>query len=819
VIKLYPWQERAVPALISCLRNNGSAADMSEGGTGKTFSALVVAKEMGLRPLVLCPKTIIPPWRQAAEAIGVEPVDILTYEKLRAGNTPYVRRDRRDFVWDLPVNTLVIGDEAHRFSGVRSQISKMMSGAKRWHSLLLSATLAEGPHQLRAAGYLLGISEWELHKWEKWCLGLGCKKDPWQKLYLPKYAEEATQTQLAMMLFPDRAFRVRIKELGDAFPETLITVQSFDIGDPRQIDEYLQQAACANALVEQLRARQMAEALKAPGLIDLARDSVAEGYSVAIFTNFRETLEAIRAELKCPGVYGGQSSAERQAGIDAFQEDRVRYICVNVEAGGVGLSLQDIRGQYPRRSLICPPWSGKSLRQVLWRVHRAGGKSKSLQTIVVAAGTIEEKVRRRVEAKLHCLDLLNDNDLALNDDVLLNESELSGSRLHKPPPTCKLEVPTTLTALEATPDTLPTTVAPSHADNRKDLDRPPGPSGLLALCNCFGFLNEEGESGPAAEDGKRAHKACELEDPEHVADNERLKTAVTKCLAYVKKLPAYRVHREQKVAIFYGRNGFIDRWHENGNAAEIIDYKFSRYVYDADGPQFWAYCVTLWDMHPHLETIRVHVPHPFLDKISVETFRREDYERLKTQVLAILARRKTATQEDYRVTAHCAYCARAGRCGALAKTAMPIVARYEKAPLPELPEGTLHGSEITDPDVFGKLLPWAPVLQKAAGGWSHAALELALSETVSIPGHKLVPTKGRSKIVAPATTLLLLKEVGVTDEEFATTTEVSITKAEELYASRAPKRQMGKWKQEFRRKLTDADALEQGKDGWRLVKD
>ena len=81
------------------------------------------------------------------------------------------------------------------------------------------------------------------------------------------------------------------------------------------------------------------------------------------------------------------------------------------QAGGTGLSLHDETGEHPRISLISPSFSAIELRQVLGRVHRASGKSPSIQNIVFANGTVEMKVCHAVRAKLNNLDLVNDDDL------------------------------------------------------------------------------------------------------------------------------------------------------------------------------------------------------------------------------------------------------------------------------------------------------------------------------------------------------------------------------------------------------------------------
>jgi hypothetical protein len=83
----------------------------------------------------------------------------------------------------------------------------------------------------------------------------------------------------------------------------------------------------------------------------------------------------------------------------------------NIKAGGVGISLHDINGVHPRVSLISPTQSATNLIQVLGRIHRSGGKTKSLQRIIFAANTPEDDISRMLFKKLANLSLLNDGDM------------------------------------------------------------------------------------------------------------------------------------------------------------------------------------------------------------------------------------------------------------------------------------------------------------------------------------------------------------------------------------------------------------------------
>ena len=140
----------------------------------------------------------------------------------------------------------------------------------------------------------------------------------------------------------------------------------------------------------------------------MAEDLVGQGNSVVMFVNFRETVEALCEKLhKCYRIEGGQSAKERQQVVDAFQNDDIHLLAVNIAAGGTGLSLHDINGKRPRISLISPSFSAKDHLQTLGRIHRNGAKSDAIQKILVAADSIEEAVMKSINRKLKNLEALH----------------------------------------------------------------------------------------------------------------------------------------------------------------------------------------------------------------------------------------------------------------------------------------------------------------------------------------------------------------------------------------------------------------------------
>jgi hypothetical protein len=83
-----------------------------------------------------------------------------------------------------------------------------------------------------------------------------------------------------------------------------------------------------------------------------------------------------------------------------------------IQACREGLNLHDVNGKYSRVAMIMPTYSVFDLKQVLGRVHRAGGKSKSIQYLIYAAGVdIEESVCSSLDAKLKRMDTLMDGEI------------------------------------------------------------------------------------------------------------------------------------------------------------------------------------------------------------------------------------------------------------------------------------------------------------------------------------------------------------------------------------------------------------------------
>lgn len=424
---LFPKQRESVDFLKLALSQYRGALDSSHTGVGKTVIACHVAKEMGLPVAIVCPKIVIPHWERELAEMGIKPLFISNYEKLKRGTDDLARVGKKVYRWKLPTDTLLIWDECHKCKGPFSQNAQMLVAARQagYFNLLLSATACQDPTEMRSIGFTLGLHS--LNKpdggrksWFTWMLQYGCKRDPWNKWVAGHVSK---LVPLNEELYHKNCVKLTPSDLPTAFTDNHVITEPLafsSLGDiakfykehgvtPEIVDQFMEDGgASPHILVEILRARQLAEAAKVPDIVSMIADACAEGYSVAVFVNFVDTVKAITSLIpESSTIVGGQSATEREEHVQRFQNNDTRVIVCNIAAGGVGVSLHDTDGRFPRMSLISPTFNVKDYIQTLGRIHRANAKSPAIQRVLVASKTIEEKIVDRLEKKRLSLDTLH----------------------------------------------------------------------------------------------------------------------------------------------------------------------------------------------------------------------------------------------------------------------------------------------------------------------------------------------------------------------------------------------------------------------------
>ena len=437
MIELRPYQKPSAEALARALVTFHTALDASDTGTGKTPKAVTVAKHIDMPIGIICPLAVVPTWKRWCAEAEVAPYFIENYEKLRTGNTIYgswfkykgaarlvggrwIREEEDRFTWELQPPHLLIFDEVHYCKSPTSQNGELLSAAARsgHATLMLSATAAESPLDLKHIGFALGLHSGTDQDFYQFAVNHGAQRRAGGRNFV-FYGNKNGLARLHKKIFPEKGHRIRIADLGDAFPRNEIIAEAYDIGDVQGIYDELEAALDElaqktegeeNELTLRLRARQQIELLRVPVMIEKAIDAIAQGRSAVLFANFRETIAQLSEQLMCPFIHGDVPKGTREETIRNFQENNSHILVCQTQTGGVGISLHDVNGR-PRTSIISPTDSAIQFKQMLGRIHRDGSLSPALQYVIYGANSIEEEVCRNLRRKLKNIDQINDSDL------------------------------------------------------------------------------------------------------------------------------------------------------------------------------------------------------------------------------------------------------------------------------------------------------------------------------------------------------------------------------------------------------------------------
>ena len=353
---LYPKQQEAFDFFWAKHKLGLNSLDTSHVGTGKTVVAAHLAKVLKRPVAVLCPKSVIPSWERELKETGIEPLFVLNYEKILTGKTEWMsKRGKKIMTWNLPEDTLVLVDEVHKCKGPYTQNAQLLvSLVTQGYSIhAMSATAAEDPTEMRPIGYALGLHNLNkasdgLKSWFSWMMQFGCTQNQWNAWELRR---KTKLSDLNKVMYGKNVKRLTVDDFPDSFKENRVFIEPIAFGSaakiakayndlgitPEIITSLLENGTVEDSdwvLVNLLRARQLAESLKAKDMADMAKDYVEQGHSVVLFVNFTDTVDTLCELLECMCIKGGQKVEDRQDIIDAFQRDEEHVLVINTAAGG-----------------------------------------------------------------------------------------------------------------------------------------------------------------------------------------------------------------------------------------------------------------------------------------------------------------------------------------------------------------------------------------------------------------------------------------------------------------------------------------------------
>jgi superfamily II DNA or RNA helicase len=436
---LREWQIPASEKLISSINYWNGAIDGSDLGTGKTYTACGVIREINLPFVVVCPKPMINKWNKVIRdhfKIEKNLVGIINYELLIKGRkdskiASYIedkKTHRKRFVWKIPENSLIIWDEAHRLKNFKTKNSKTCIAAykQKYKMLFLSATIASSPLELRTIGTCFKLFT-TANEYYKWLENHGCSMG----FFGMQFNNDVDSLKkINRYLFDERGVRLK-RDLIPNFPETEIIVDSYNLDDQstfkinevyaemrkelKVLDLKTDTEKSENELTIRLRALQKTEILKVPLIEELVRDGINQGMNVAVFLNFSDSIDALATRLNTQCIFDGRFKKTRDENLNQFQLNSEKVIICNSGAAREGLDFGDSYGNHPRLSIIAPTDSSQKLKQIFGRVCREDSKTKSIQLVVYVADTAEEDVVDNVNQKLKNMSYINNSDLTDSD--------------------------------------------------------------------------------------------------------------------------------------------------------------------------------------------------------------------------------------------------------------------------------------------------------------------------------------------------------------------------------------------------------------------
>jgi superfamily II DNA or RNA helicase len=174
----------------------------------------------------------------------------------------------------------------------------------------------------------------------------------------------------------------------------------------------LRQVCCDPRLVRSDAAKKVRESAKLERLQELLPELVAEGRRVLLFSQFTSMLALIEQAVHALGITFVKLTGEtkdRATPVARFQRGEVPLFLISLKAGGTGLNLTaaDTVIHYD------PWWNPAVENQATDRAHRIGQDKPVFVHRLIAAGTVEERIRELQARKAALARGILDEDAAL----------------------------------------------------------------------------------------------------------------------------------------------------------------------------------------------------------------------------------------------------------------------------------------------------------------------------------------------------------------------------------------------------------------------
>lgn len=451
--KLLPYQHDHFKKLAKILKNNNSAIDSSDAGIGKTYISIGLAKLLNLNVIFICNKSIISYVYEICKLFEVNLLALVNYEMIKKGKMytfdsegnlkkvkcPYITIRDNNIIWNntMLYNTMFIFDEAHNCKSHKTQSGKLLLNTidvindinNNSKLLMISATLCNNIDEFKVYGYMLGYYKKlkDFNKFKKEYVDI---KD----LNLLLYKNDNAKGSRISFADISKNIEYKNKIISKSYNISRNIVNNIDklynkINKNINIIENKAYNSLEDIKIEILKARQKIELLKIEIIIYLI-DKHKNDCSIAVFVNFKKTIELLKEHYDTNCIIDGSVSSEnRDKNIKNFKSGKETLILCNIKSGGVSINLHntEIEGK-TFISIIFPSFSLTELVQTLGRIYRSGIKGNVIQYIPFTTSILEEKICVNINEKLTFLNNLN-SEIKLKKYLKTNDLSLDTSKL------------------------------------------------------------------------------------------------------------------------------------------------------------------------------------------------------------------------------------------------------------------------------------------------------------------------------------------------------------------------------------------------------
>ncbi|PTT21436.1 DNA/RNA helicase, partial [Microbacterium sp. HMWF026] len=144
-------------------------------------------------------------------------------------------------------------------------------------------------------------------------------------------------------------------------------------------------------------------------LLERLVEIAAEGHRALVFSQFTSFLDLAAERLDAAGLAYAHldgSTARRGEVVERFRAGEAPVFLISLKAGGFGLTLVEADYVF----LLDPWWNPAAESQAIDRTHRIGQIRSVFVYRLIAAGTVEEKVRALQQRKAALFDAVIDDD-------------------------------------------------------------------------------------------------------------------------------------------------------------------------------------------------------------------------------------------------------------------------------------------------------------------------------------------------------------------------------------------------------------------------